>query len=383
MQRENSQKAFHAMLAIGIALAGILVLSTLFHPEAMDFIEYWASGKLLVHHADPYSPARIFVLEKTQGYVANHPLIMPNPPWALFLVVLLGFAGAHTGLFVWTQVIIACILASTYIVNPTSRDNALALFFAPAIACICAGQSSAFLLPGLALFLHFHRSRPVLAGASLLLMAIKPHLFLVFWAVLLADSLYRRNFRIVAGGALSLTVATAFSMFLDPHIWQHYHAMLREHHPAQGFLPTPSMLFRVLIDARQFWLLFVPSAVAVLWGLWYYASRRDTWNWRVHGMLLMLVTVTVSPYGFISDAIVLLPSIVFALSYVERRKYSGWILLSVNCFALLLILGLHSLTSPALAWFSPALLAWFLYANNNRGSPIPLLQPLVSAKAEF
>jgi hypothetical protein len=79
-------------------------------------------------------------------------------------------------------------------------------------------------------------------------------------------------------------------------------------------------------------------------------------------MLLMLVTITVSPYGFISDAIVLLPSIAFALSSPQTRKYSGWILLSANCLALFVILAVHSLSSFALAWFSPALLAWFLYA---------------------
>lgn len=352
----------HSLLAIGIALSGILLLSTVFHPGAMDFIEYWASGKLLVHHADPYSPAGIFVLEKAQGYVANHPLIMLNPPWTLFLVAPLGFANVRIGLFLWILAALGSILGSIRLLDVGSKNGSFALIFAPAIACICSGQSSPVLLLGFSLFLRFHRRRPFLAGASLLLIAIKPHLFLVFWVVLLADCIYSRRLLILAGGVSALAAATACAMWFDPHVWWHYVAMLRTTTLQHAPLPTASMLFRILLDPGAFWLLFVPSAVAALWGLWYYARRRTIWDWRVHGMLLMLVTVTVSPYGFISDAIVLLPSIAFALFYPERRKYSGWILLAANCLAVFMITAVHSLSSPALAWFPPALLVWFLYA---------------------
>jgi hypothetical protein len=289
---------------------------------------------------------------------------MPNPPWALFLVAPLGFESARTGLFLWTLILGACILASVHLLNPQSRDNPLALLFAPAIACIGAGQSSAFLLLGFSLFLYLHRSRPFLAGASLLLMSIKPHLFLAFWAVLLAESVFRRNFRILAGLAAALAAGTAVAMTFDRRIWQHYFAMIREHHPAQGFLPTLSMLFRMLIDVQQFWLLFVPSAVAVLWGLWYYIGRRSIWDWRVHGMLLMLVTVLVSPYGFFTDEVTLLPAIIFALNTPERRRYSGWILLSINLLAILIYTKTRGLLgAPVLVWTPVAWLAWYLYAT--------------------
>jgi hypothetical protein len=352
-----------SLVAIGIALAGIFVLSAVFRPQAMDFIEYWASGRLLVHHADPYSPSGVFALEHTHGFASNHPLIMLNPPWTMFLVTPLGFANLRVGLFFWILATFGCILVSVRLLDVASKKGPLALIFAPTIACLCSGQSSPVLLLGFSLFLHFHRSRPFLAGVSLLLMAIKPHLFLVFWAVLLADCIYRRKLSILAGGATGLAAATACTMCFDPHVWSHYLAMLRATTLQHAPFPTASMLFRILLDPGAFWLLFVPSAVAVIWALWYYASRRDIWDWRVHGMLLMLVTVTVSPYGFISDGIILLPSIAFVLSYPQRGKYSGWILLIANSLALLVMAAVHSLSSPALAWFPPALLVWFLYAT--------------------
>lgn len=365
-----ARKTLHRAALVAISLAGVFVFALRVRPATMDYIEYWSSGHLLVHLADPYSPSGVFALEKANGFRLSSPLIMPNPPWALFLVAPLGFETARTGLFFWTLTLGACILVSVHLLNPNSRDNPLALLFAPAIACIGAGQSSAFLLLGFSLFLYFHRSRPFLAGASLLLMAIKPHLFLVFWAVLLAECIHRRTFRLLAGGASALIAATAFSMSLDPHIWQHYLTMIREHHPAQGFLPTLSMFFRILIDARQFWLLFVPSAFAVLWGLWYYFTRRSTWDWRAHGMLLILVTVLVSPYAFFTDEIVLLPAIIFALNLPEKRKYSGWMLVFINVVALTIYMaaGGH-IGIPVLVWTPFAWLAWFLYATGGIRQP--------------
>ncbi len=358
----SAEKTFRALVIAAIALAGILILVATAHPAGTDYIEYWSSGKLLIHHVDPYSPAGIFALEKSHGFLATSPLIMLNPPWALFLVAPLGFVGLRAGLFLWIVADAGCILAFAQLLNLSAKNRAFAFVFAPAVACVCSGQTSLFLLLGFSLFLRFNRSRPFLAGASLLLMAIKPHLFLVFWAILLADCLYRRRILILAGGASALAVAIAFSMYFDVHIWQHYFAMLRGYKLQQGFLPTASMLLRMVIDVRVFWLLFIPSILAVLWGLWYHAHWRHVWDWRTHGMLLMLVTILASPYGFFSDEIVLLPSIVFALTFPATRKYSGEILLVINSIALIIVLAAHAaLSSHAYLWTPLAWLAWFLY----------------------
>lgn len=81
-------------------------------------------------------------------------------------------------------------------------------------------------------------------------------------------------------------------------------------------------------------------------------------------MLLMLVTILVSPYGFFTDEIVLLPSIIFAFSFTAKRKYSGWILFAINTAALIIAMALGAqLSSPAYTWTPVAWLAWFLYST--------------------
>jgi hypothetical protein len=360
----TAKKILRSLAAAAIVLTGLVVISVASHPASKDYISYWSAGRLLIHHADPYSSTQVLALEKTQGYSEIKPIIMRNPPWALFLVVPLGFGSSVTGLLLWTAAAAGCILIFIRLLKVAPENRVFAFLFAPTLAAICSGQSSPFLLLGFSLFLRFYQSRPFLAGTSLLLMAIKPHLFLLFWILLLVDCICRRRFLILAGGISALAVGTAFSMCLDAHVWQHYFAMLRASELDNEFFPTVSMLFRLLIDARANWLLFVPSVLAMVWGLWHYARNRDSWDWRIHGMLLMLITVLVSPYGWFSDEIVLLPSLAFAFTIPQKSKYSIEIIVAINSVALLVLLIAHpSLTSCAFLWTPLAWLAWFLYST--------------------
>jgi hypothetical protein len=371
-----ARKQLRAVAILVIVLTGILIFTLV--TSRTDCVSYWSAGQLLLHHADPYSPAGALAIEKAHGFYAGY-MVMLNPPWALFLAAPLGFGGLRLGLFLWTLAGVACIFASAFLLRVPSKDRAFAFVFAPAVAAVFMGQSSAFPLLGFAFFLRFYRSRPFLAGASLLLMAIKPHLFLVFWAVLLADCIYHHRFSIVAGFASALAFSTAFAMCFDPRVFPHYFAMLRTSTLQHDFFPTASMLFRMLIDVRAFWLLFVPSTLAIAWGLWYYARYRNAWDWRIHGLLLMLITILVSPYSWFTDEAVLLPCILYVLTLPEKRSHSAWILLTINTAALYLVF-VHqaALTSRAYLWTSAVWLLWFLYATHGSRHQLPSLsQPAV------
>jgi hypothetical protein len=360
----TAKKSLRVLAASTIVLIGVLVVALASHPAAKDYISYWSAGKLLLRHADPYSPKLVYELEKTQRYTENRPILMRNPPWALPLVLPLGFGSSMTGLLLWTIAAAGCIIGFIRLLNVPPEDRVFAFTFAPAVCAFCSGQSSPFLLLGFSLFLRFHRSRPFLAGVSLALMAIKPHLFLVFWIVLLLDCLYRRRFLVLVGGAAALTVGTAVAMSLDHHVWQHYFAMLRGAVLDSEFFPTMSMQFRLLLDPKAVWLLFVPSVLGLVWGIWYYARNRHVWDWKIHGMLLILVTVMVSPYGWFSDEIVLLPALAFAAASPQKRKYSLKILMAINGIALLVLLVAQpSIVSRAYVWTPLAWFAWFLYAT--------------------
>ncbi len=82
-------------------------------------------------------------------------------------------------------------------------------------------------------------------------------------------------------------------------------------------------------------------------------------------MLLMLVTVLVSPYSWFPDEIVLLPTLAFAITFPRRRVRSLEILVVINLVAtLVLMAGNRSIVSTVYLWTPSAWLAWFLYATN-------------------
>jgi Glycosyltransferase family 87 len=362
------KKAFRVLAAALIVLSGVLIISRMGHASYKDYISYWSAGKLLLQHGDPYARERVFALEKAAGYLGDRPIIMRNPPWALFLSTPLGWLSPETGVLWWTFAATGCIIAFLRLLKVSRDDRIFAFFFAPALGAFRLGQSSPFLLLGLSLFLYFYRTRPWLAGASLLLMAIKPHLFLVFWVVLLADCIFRRNYRILGGLAAALAVANTFALLFNPHIWHYYFTMLRTSDLNNEFFPTSSMLFRLAISRNTTWLLFVPSAAATVWGLWYYIRHRHSWDWKGHGMMVLLVAVMASPYGWFTDEIVLLPALAFAFNLPavspSRRTRSMAILAAIDVAALLIVLaGNFPVFSYAYMWTPIAWFAWFVYAT--------------------
>lgn len=368
-------KVFRIIAAALITMFGIAVLTYIgSQTNTNDYVEYWSAGKLFVHGDNPYSSSMIFALEKSRGLVNGEPLIMLNPPWALFMVAPLGFFPATGALVLWIVATAGSVLLSIFVLDVPPKHRTIAFLFAPVLATLTMMQSSPFLLLGFSLFLRFHRSRPFLAGASLLLMAIKPHLFLVFWAVVLVDCLYRRRFAILAGLATALALASAAPMLVVPHVWQDYLALMHGAALGQNLFPTLPVLIRLWINPKLAWLELVPVGMGMIWGVVFYWRNRHRWNWRQNGMLVMLVSVFTSPYGWVSDQAVLLPVVVSAATGPIRR-FSIEILTVLNCAVLLVF----CVSAYFRAWLPSAWLLWYLYAvaPNQDNDALPNIGPIV------
>ena len=188
------------ILAAGIIVAGAVILAAVFalslqekDAAARDYIGYWAAGRQIVRGADPYNVDEVLHLEKSVGLGDLQIKITPSPPVGLAVVIPLGFLGARNGLLFWMMLQIACLSIALWLIwrlagSPSSRLHLFGYLFAPAVACLMAGQLGVFFLLGVALFLSWRETRPWLAGAALLPMTLKPHLFLpVALALFLLD----------------------------------------------------------------------------------------------------------------------------------------------------------------------------------------------------
>jgi hypothetical protein len=342
-----------------------------------DFIAYWAAGQQLAHGENPYDPTAILRLERPAGLEGNRPNLMLNLPTAFFLVLPLGYLSARTGGALWLLALIACLMASNRMLwmlygRPAGRLHLLGYLFAPVLACLIAGQLGIFILLGVVLFLHFHQSSPFLAGAALLLCAIKPHLFVPFGLVLLAWGVNRKAYRLLSGTCVALLASTALSFCVDRHAWPQYARMMKSTAEVQqDFVPTFSMGLRLMIDRNALWLQFLPLAAACIWALWYFWTRRASWDWMEEGLLLLLVSEACSPHAWFTDEAIVLPAI---LAAVYRTDAAGRSLLPFGLIAgvaLIEVLTGVQVTSPFYMWTAPAWLLWYLFATRKKVSQPP------------
>ncbi len=375
------------LIAVPCALAALFtilfIVSMPFNRELVakrDFITYWATGQQLVHHANPYDAAAVSRIEKDAGFRGGASYYMRNAPWALPLALPLGYVGPQVAALPWSLLMLGLLIASarmlwTVFGQAGSRLDWIGYCFPPALFCVILGQTSIFLLLGLALFLRLHKSHPFAAGAALWFCTLKPHLFLPLVLVLLVWIAVSRSYRILLGSLAAFAAGAAITSCIDPAAWSQYAYYMRTSVVTREFTPCLGDVLRDSLNPSAEWLAFVPCMAACVWALAWFWPRRHTWDWLENGNLLMLVSLLVAPFGWIFDQSLAIPAVLFAVS---RKPSPIWMF----CLALIYLLidfeiGFHvELHSRAFLWIAPAWIVWYLFA---RASARKTLSPAVAA----
>ena len=373
--RDLADFSIALVAGLGLAVTALFLFAVPFAGNmagSRDFVSYWATGRQLAQHANPYDRDAISRIEHGAGLDLRGVLIMRNPPWALPLAYPLGFLGLRLAAILWSLLLLGCLLVSVILVrglhgSPPNHVHWLGLAFTPALICLTMGQTSLLALLGLVLFLRYHRQRPFAAGLALWLCLLKPHLFLPFAAALAAWIVFARAWRILAGAAAALALSSALAFAIAPRAWAGYAAMLRSPLLENEFIPC-------LADALRHWfwpqhpaarfLLVLP---ACLWALGYYWRRRRQWDWTRHASPLMLAALLTAPYCFLYDQCLAVPALMDA-AYRTRSRH----LLTVLA-ALLLVLDAQlaavRIVSAWYLWTAPAWCAWYFLAARSQPGP--------------
>jgi Glycosyltransferase family 87 len=355
-----------ALLLLGACLA-VLGAALSRNAANRDFICYWSSARLLRQHANPYGTQAILGLENAAGGGFREPFIMRNPPWALFLIAPLGYFSAPVAGFLWLVTLIGSALLSIRLLRSGPEKPPLVVYlFAPILGCAMAGQTSIFLLLGIALFFRYQERWPFWAGMALVLPAMKPHLFLLLWPVLLVHAWRTKQFRILAGLAVGLGAAMGGALLFDPHVWTHYLAAMGAEHIEGQYLPNIPCSLRALLPGHPAWVQGVPAMLGMLLTARFYWRRRDRWDWRRDGAQLLAISAAVSPYSWPFDQLLYLPAVV---DMCAARPSRGMLpaLAVLNGIGLLLLLTMMPLSSPAYALTGAACLVWFWWARRQAG----------------
>lgn len=373
-------------IVVGATLTALLGYALMAHAAAIrmnlserDSIAYWAAGRLLIHHENPYDPARVLELERQQGYGKDKPLVLRTPPWSLSLILPLGFLNPFGAWVLWTSISLGSLLIAMrlcwkiYGADSISRNffTLVGYTFAPVPACLVAGQMGLVLLLGVVLFLWWETDRPFLAGAALIFPFAKPHLLSLFWFALFFWIVVRKKREIAIGFAAALTAASSLALLFDPHIFQHYREMLNQASIGYEFIPALSGVLRLLFFRHAFWVQFIPMTLGLLWCAWFMVRNQHDWNWRQHGPALLVVSVLTTPYAWLTDEVVLLPAILQAAAFVYQARAHMKLStrLALLTFALLdglLLLILKSKIPFATGiyfWSSLVWFSWYQYAR--------------------
>jgi hypothetical protein len=336
-----------------------------------DFVSYWATGRQLVHHANPYDREAVKRIEHTAGLKEDAVLLMRNPPWALPLAYPLGFIGLRTAALLWSLVLLACLVVSVRLIQmihnfPQNSIHWLGLSFPPALISLIMGQTSLFALLGFVLFLYLHRTHPFVAGVCLWLCALKPHLFLPFAAVLLAWIVLHRSYRLLAGTTAALAVSSAAAYYIDPSAWPDYLQMMRAPEIDKQFVPCLSDALRFWLRPEATWLQYLPVFLCCVWALRYFWLRRNNWDWITNGGTLMLASLVFAPYCWLYDQGLAIPALLDR-AYLGR---SGTLIVLIAFAGLLIDLELcgFKISSGLFLWTAPAWLVCYLAVHTAEDS---------------
>jgi hypothetical protein len=353
----------------------------------MDFAEYWAAGRLNATGANPYDPQLIEELERQAGRDGAG-LPMLNPPWTLALVMPLGLLPAHTAHLLWMALQAGALIWSAralwdyYGGNPAQRPVALVLTFTfvPTFLALLLCQISPLLLAGAVLFLVCQRrGRDGWAGAATVLLAIKPHLVVLFWLALVPWAIARRRWWVLIGAALAGLAATGVALCLNPAVLRQYLELMADRPPVIYRTPTLGTLLREAWGEGPFWVQYLSLIPGILWLVPCGLRHRHDWDWGRQLPLLLLVSLLVAPYGAWPFDLVLLlvPVLRVAARLVAKDcdpdprigRAALALHLAINGTAAVMVAGfVHFFW---FLWMTPALLLAYLGLEHRLSTSLP------------
>ena len=367
------------LLIVGVVLL-LRLAPILSKPENMpsdDFVPYWTGGRLTLHGDNPYNPQKIEQLQIAAGGVASgtYPIsIMLNPPWTISLFLPFSLLDYSPGRLSWLIASIFLIIISSHLLwsiysgNPKKRWVYLLLVFsfAPVISMLEVGQIACLILLGITGFIYFANKQrnDWLAGAFIAIASIKPQIAFLFWVAALFWIIQQRRWLILVSAAITVLLLTLISMVFNPQIIAQYFSMLQSYQISDWASPTIGAYLRFfLFGTDKFWLQFLPSIFGLLWLVYFWHNRKNSWEWRRELPAILLASIITSPYSWTYDQVILIPAIIQIIVWIGKdwRRLSA--LLFVICYFILnaLDLILHKrLDDFWFIWLAPGLLILFL-----------------------
>jgi hypothetical protein len=341
-----SQKAWLLLTALCVAVVAAACGTVLVSQPHVDFYSFWNSSRLIAE-------GRIAAVYGLQPSPLGPLMPLAYPPPFLLFIALVGFIP-----FGWSFILWVAGTGLLYVV--ASRAPGRVALGNPSAAFNGFVGQNGFLTAAIMLFgLHALKKSPVLGGAILGLMVIKPQLALLLPVAVIAGRLWAA-IPAAAASASALLAVAALVFGLDAYrgffeVLPYYQTLL-----VDGRWPW-ERLASMFAFARWFgvselvaWI--AHGSVALASAIWVWRAWRHDWEAKIP--ILAASSLLVSPYLFTYDAVLLVAPLAWL---AERRPW--W------------ALGIAVLSAL------PLLQAWGLYAGPN-ATPLAAALALVGVAME-
>jgi hypothetical protein len=304
----------------------------------VDFTVFWSAAKVAIDHGAPavFSPQWMNPLEATLRPLATV-APFPYPPTFLAVVLPLGLLSFRAAFAFY---VVLCLSAYVMAIWRLARGLDVAAMLALAsfpgvVVCIYTGQNSLITIAAAGGALALLASNPIMAGACVAVLAIKPQLGVLFplalicgrhWKAFIASGLCAAAFVAASAALLGSAAWTAFASYLPEfnrlavlhggHLW--------------GATPTVFASARLLGlsvgGAYAVHALIAVPAVAAMAYLWIVRARFE-----LKASALCIATLLVQPYLLYYDLAWLVLPIVLLMRDAKMRKLNRaeWLILGM------------------------------------------------------
>jgi hypothetical protein len=300
----------------------------------LDFQAFWVAARLFPQN--PYS------FELTAKYLGvSEAMPIKNPPWAILFVLPFALFRYQDAFALWAVmtvvVVTGCARAAWNLSNasPSLAPALLSLLFGPTIVLLMLGQVTVLVLLGIMLFLVMaEQRRDWLAGASLLLVSFKPHVALLFLIVVTLWTVQFKRWAIFLSCGLTLAASCIVSLAINPRIFSQFLERTRVvMDEKESYQNLGGMLYSA---SGHHIVALLPQLIGVIWLLFFWWRHKSDWEWKSHGMTVLVASCVCSYYSRPYDEVLAVPALVTAFSVGCRRIFLTGFLVTNLGYALYL-----------------------------------------------
>jgi len=160
------------------------------------------------------------------------------------------------------------------------------------------------------------------------------------------------------GVASTIIVSGVVALKYDASVFSHYWTMLSNPELNRELVPSAAIILKRMLPHSMRWIQYVPAIGGCIWAAWFFQRKRKTWKWEEQGTLVLLVSLAVAPYLWISDLTIAIPALLYATLRFDRQFV---LVIALSTASVELMTIFHpNLHAPIYAIFAPACLGFYV-----------------------